>query len=188
MTMNSTLHGGKRVGAGRKKKSNIEKIENGNPGGRKLTEIDIGEDLEAVDMPPIKEYLYAPQRDGTTFAAKELFEETYKWLVRVKCADLVPTHLIEQYAISQARYIQCAEAVTKYGLIAKHPTTGGPIQSPYVNMASNFMKQSTCAWNQIYQIVKENSSVDFRYNNPRDDVMESLLNGTWWKEHGGRRR
>jgi hypothetical protein len=63
MTMNSTLHGGKRVGAGRKKKSNIEKIENGNPGGRKLTEIDIGEDLEAVDMPPIKEYLYAPQRD-----------------------------------------------------------------------------------------------------------------------------
>ena len=55
--MNSTLHGGKRVGAGRKKKSNIEKLENGNPGGRKLTEIDIGEDLEAVDMPPIKEYL-----------------------------------------------------------------------------------------------------------------------------------
>ena len=52
--MNSTLHGGKRVGAGRKKKSNIEKLENGNPGGRKLTEIDIGEDLEAVDMPPKK--------------------------------------------------------------------------------------------------------------------------------------
>jgi len=52
----------------------------------------------------------------------------------------------------------------------------------------HFMKQSTCAWNQIYQIVKENSSVDFHYNNPRDDVMESLLNGTWWEQHGGRRR
>ena len=37
--MNSVLHGGNRVRAGRKKKSNIEKIENGNPGGRKLTEI-----------------------------------------------------------------------------------------------------------------------------------------------------
>ena len=128
------------------------------------------------------------QRFNTDEILELLFEETYKWLVRVKCEKLVPTHLIEQYAISQARYIKCAEAVTKYGLIAKHPTTGGPIQSPYVNMASNFMKQSTCAWNQIYQIVKENSSVDFRYNNPRDDVMESLLNGTWWDQHGGRRR
>ena len=45
--MNSTLHGGKRVGAGRKRKSNIEKLENGNPGGRKLTTIDVGEDLSA---------------------------------------------------------------------------------------------------------------------------------------------
>ena len=25
-------------------------------------------------------------------------------------------------------------------------------------------------------------------SNPRDDVMESLLNGTWWDQHGGRKR
>ena len=55
--MNSTLHGGKRVGAGRKKKSNIEKLENGNPGGRKLKVIDTGEELESFDMPSVKEYL-----------------------------------------------------------------------------------------------------------------------------------
>ena len=186
--MNSTLHGGKRVGAGRKKKSNIEKLENGNPGGRTLKVIDTGEELESFDMPSVKEYLSEKQRDGSDFMAQEIYSEVFAWLCRVKCQHIVSEHLIEHFAVSQARYIQCEQAISKYGLIAKHPTTGGPIQSPYVNMANTFMKQITLAWTQIYQIVKENSTVDYRGTNPQDDMMEKLLNGTWEREQRAKRK
>ena len=74
--------------------------------------------------------------------------------------------------------------ITKYGVIAKHPTTGAPIQSPYVNVANQFMKAANLMWMQIYQVVKENSTVDLRSSDPRDDMMEKLLNGTWHKEYG----
>lgn len=42
--------GGKRPGAGRKKKSVIEKSKSGNPGGRPLEVLDIPE-MEGVTMP-----------------------------------------------------------------------------------------------------------------------------------------
>ena len=42
-------------------------------------------------------------------------------------------------------------------------------------MANTFMKQITLAWTQIYPIVKENSTVDYRGPNPQDDMMERLL-------------
>jgi hypothetical protein len=77
--------------------------------------------------------------------------------------------------MSVARWIQCEEAISKYGFLGKHPTSGNPIQSPYVAMSQSFMKQSTLAWLQIFQVVKENCTVDFRGPNPNDDMMERLL-------------
>lgn len=53
--------GGKRAGAGRKKKSNIEKVQTGNPGGRTLSMLDIPH-LEGVDMPSPNEYLSSEQK------------------------------------------------------------------------------------------------------------------------------
>jgi len=38
------------------------------------------------------------------------------------------------------------------------------------------MKQTNQCWYQIYQIVKENCSVEFGGSNPQDDLMERLLN------------
>ena len=181
MAKDGTLRGGKHIGKnGKYPKSNLEKYENNNPGGRKLEVIDTdseleGVDIEAVDMPPVKEYLFATQRDGSVFGAAEIYKEVWLWLKKVKCETIVSTHLIEQYAVSQARWIQCEEMITKLGMIAKHPTTGAPIQSPYVAMSHNFMKQTNLAWFQIYQIVKENSTVDYRGPNPNDSVMERLL-------------
>ena len=56
-----------------------------------------------------------------------------------------------------------------------HPTTGAAIASPYVSMSQSYMKQTNYCWMQIYQIVKENCSVEFSGNTPQDDVMERLL-------------
>ena len=37
------------------------------------------------------------------------------------------------------------------------------------------MNQANRLWNEIYQIVKENCSTEYRGANPQDDLMERLL-------------
>ena len=85
------------------------------------------------------------------------------------------TDLVEQYAVSVSRWIQCEECISEYGFLAKHPTTGNAIASPYVSMSQQYMKQVNQIWYQIYQVVKENCSVEWQGSTPQDDVMERLL-------------
>lgn len=180
MAKDGTLRGGVRTGQGRPKKALSEKMAAGNPGGRKLEVLDIPDgfdtpELEGVDMPPVKEYLSATQRDGKELCAADVFRRTWMWLKKLKCERMVNPQLIEQYAMSVARWLQCEQAITEYGFLGKHPTTKTPIQSPYVAMSQNYMKQTNIAWTQIFQIVKENCTVDYSGPNPEDDVMERLL-------------
>ena len=37
------------------------------------------------------------------------------------------------------------------------------------------MNQANRLWNEIFQIVKENCSVEYTGNSPQDDLMERLL-------------
>ena len=177
MSKDGTSRGGSRPGAGRKPKAVAEKYESGNPGGRKLTVIDFGEDavnLEGAEMPAVKEYLKSKQKDGSFNCAEAVFKETWEWLRKRKCDHLVTTQQIEQYAMSVARWVQCEEAVSEFGFLAKKPT-GTVISSPYVVMSREYMKQVNNAWFQIFQIVKENCSVEFSGPTPQDDAMERLL-------------
>ena len=91
------------------------------------------------------------------------------------CERLVNTNLIEQYAMSVSRWVQCETCISEYGFLAKHPTTGAAITSPYVGMSQNYLKQVNQCWYQIYQIVKENCSMEYGGANPHDDLMEHLL-------------
>ena len=77
--------------------------------------------------------------------------------------------------MSVARWIQCEMAISQFGFLAKHPTTGAAIPSPYVAMSHAFMKQINQSWYHIYQIVKENCTRTIPSNNPQDDIMERLL-------------
>ena len=83
--------------------------------------------------------------------------------------------MLESYAQISARYIYCEEKLSQYGMLAKHPTTSEPIASPFVKMSLDYMKQSSQIWYQIFQIVKENSTVDYKGANPKNDLMENLL-------------
>lgn len=73
-----------------------------------------------------------------------------------------------------ARYVQCEEAATTYGLLGKHPTTGGAITSPFVTMAQSFQKQANLLWSEIFEVVKQNSLTPYE-GMPQDDAMERLL-------------
>lgn len=166
--------GGKRAGAGRKKKSNLEKAKSGNLGGHNLQMLDIPH-MEGVDMPSPNEYLSREQKDGSILQAKEIYEETWQWLDKLNISQLVHPSLIERYAMSSARWIQCEEITSKLGFLSKHPTTGNPIPSPFINIGINYMNQALKFWNEIFQIVKENSSKEFDGLTPQDDMMERLL-------------
>ena len=177
MSKDGTNRGGARPGAGRKPKAISEKIASGNPGGRPLTVVDFGSEvahLAGSEMPPVKDYLKAKQKDGSVTCAEAIYTETWQWLQERKCDQLVTTQQIEQYAMSVARWIQCEEAVSEFGFLAKKPS-GTVISSPYVTMGREYMKQANAAWFQIFQVVKENCAVELSGKTPQDDVMERLL-------------
>lgn len=106
-------------------------------------------------MPPIKDYLKATQRDGTELRAGEVFLKTTLWLKENGCADVVTEQTVEQYAISIARWVHLEEMISKYGYIAKHPTTGAPMQSPYVTMAQAYAKQAMSIREEINRQIKD---------------------------------
>lgn len=135
-------------------------------------------ELEGADVPPVDEYLRAQQKCGKNLRAEHIFAQTMKWLKDIKCVGAVSKQLVEQYAMSVARWIQTEELISETGFLAKHPTTGQAIASPYVLMSQNYMKQVNQLWYQIYQIVKERCSEGILEET--DDPMERLL-----RERGG---
>ena len=172
MAKDGTARGGARMGAGRKTKALAEKISEGQ--AATVMEFTDTAQFQGEDIPPIKDYLKARQKVGS-LCAEEVYNETWKWLKERGCAAIVNVQLVEQYAMSVSRWIQCEECISEYGFLAKHPTTGAACAPPYVAMAQQYMKQTNQIWYQIFQVVKENCSVDFQGPTPQDDVMERLL-------------
>jgi hypothetical protein len=187
-------HGGARIGAGQKKKPLAVKLQDGNPGRRPLDVVVFPTaDLTGEDMPPPQDYLAAKQKDGGGTIAVEVYGKTWRWLKERSCAHLIPPQVLENYAQTVGRWVQCEEAISAYGFLSNvneyersscavhtiakqlHTTTGAPIPSPFVSMSQSFMKQANSLWFQIYQIMRENCAAPFEGKSPQDDVMERLL-------------
>lgn len=60
-------------------------------------------------------------------------------------------------------------------MLARHPTTGNAIASPYVSMSQAYMKQVNQIWYQIYSIIQDNGSAEIDELDPQDLMMEKLL-------------
>lgn len=171
MAKDGTMRGGQRPNTGPKGKSLAEKIAE----GKISVELPEPMDIEGYDMPPVKEYLKAKQRNGGDLIAEEVYRETWEWLSKCDCAHIVNVQLLTNYAMSVARWVQCEEAISEFGLLAKHPTTGNPIASPYVSMSRDYMKQVNQLWYPISQVVRENALSPSTDISPQDKLMEKLL-------------
>lgn len=167
MAKDGTNRGGVRVGAGRKRKSLDEKILEGQS-------VDAIKPVASDDMPPPKDYLSSVQKDGEKLCAAEIYSETWLWLKSRGCENLIDNQLIEQYAMCVARWRQCEQAVSRFGLRGRHPTTGGEMTSVYVKMAQDYLKLIAQLRYQIYSAVKENSTLENLPYEGNDD-MENLL-------------
>ncbi|WP_338117087.1 P27 family phage terminase small subunit [Veillonella magna] len=151
MAKDGTNRGGRRVRAGDKPMSVAEKIQRGRevrvmnndipsftPTELDAVDLPEGAVMNGVDMPKPSEYLSAKQKNGIPLGADEIYKETWRWLKERNCEKLVNKRLIEAYAQAFARYIQCEEATSTYGLLGKHPTTGGVMGSPFVQMSQQY--------------------------------------------------
>ena len=186
MAKDGTNRGGRRVRAGDKPDALADKITQGKTAkriefpvfeGDELESADLSTEaveLEGFDMPRPDEYLSAVQKDGKTLGADKIYTETWQWLKERGCERLVNNRLLESYSEAFARFIQCEKAVSAYGLVGRHPTTGGAIASPFVTMSMQFQKQANLLWYEIFDIVKQNCTSNFT-GNPQDDMMEILL-------------
>lgn len=186
MARDGTQRGGRRAKAGSKPHAAAEKIQKGKQvkvmsnhiPELEVTELDAvdlpdGVILEGMDMPKPSDYLSTLQKDGQPLGADDIYKEIWLWLKERNCDKLVNKRLIESYAQAFARYIQCEQAMSNYGLLGKHPTTGGVITSPFVQMSVQFQKQANLLWYEIYDIVKQNCTEVFE--DTGNDMMERLL-------------
>lgn len=186
MARDGTNRGGRRVRAGDKPAPAAEKIQKGqqvqilkndiptlSPTELEAVDLPEGAVMNGVDMPKPSDYLSARQKNGVPLGADEIYKETWLWLKERNCEKLVNPRLIEAYSQAFARYIQCEEATSTYGLLGKHPTTGGVITSPFVQMSQQYQKSANLIWYEIYDIVKQNCTEVFE-DNP-NDTMELLL-------------
>lgn len=175
MAKDGTNRGGHRFNPGGKpRKPLIEKIEDGDLNASVITLPDTVE-LSGEDMPPVKSYMKANQRDGKPFFAEEIYRDTWNWLKARGVTRVINVQLVEEYAMAVARWIQTEEAISEFGLLAKHPTTKAAIASPYVSMSQQYMKTVNQLWYQIYTIVKDNCETSYSGPTPQDDAMERLL-------------
>lgn len=186
MAKDGTNRGGRRVKAGGKPASLADKIASGKS-ARVFEPFDFDVDdnfepddfvnmpeLEGENIPKPSDYLSAEQKDGTHLKADKIFKETWIWLKKRKCESFVNPRLVEAYSQAFARYVQCEEAISKFGFLGKHPTTGAAIANPFVQMSVSFGKQANLLWYEIFDIVKQNCTTEFN-DTPQDNVMELLL-------------
>lgn len=184
MARDGTNRGGRRPRSGPGKDALADKLLKGRPA--EVMEFHMaaledcampeGADMEGEDIPKPSDFLSAMQTDGKTLGADIIYNETMEWLKKRGCAGLINPRQVESYSEAFARYIQCSKAVSKYGLLGKHPTTKVAIASPMVTMALQYQKQANLMWYEIFSVVKENNLKPYE-GMPGGDMMEQILNG-----------
>jgi phage terminase small subunit len=158
--------GGKRPGSGRPRKSLAENLLDGNPGRRPLKVVQLNKAQRMRGVPEPPEYL--------SMTGREIFSRTVDWLADTGCLDqILPAH-IEEYAQCKARWLECEAFIARFGLLAKHPKTGLPCPSPYIDISVQYLKAADTAWGRIHEIVKSNCTEEFKPT-PHADAMSRLL-------------
>lgn len=178
MAKDGTVRGGARLGAGRPSAPTYEKILDGKPASVVVlptADLDVEDNLQGEDMPKVADYMRDTQHSGYALHAEEIMKETWRWLKKRACDHLITEQQVNMYAMACGRWIQAERALSEYGFLAKHPTTGNPIPSPFVAMSEKFSKQATAAWYQIYSTVERNCLQDYSGPAPHEALMASLL-------------
>lgn len=172
MAKDGTQRGGLRIGAGKKPKRLEEKILEGKAEPVEAT-VPLVTSASHKKMPQLKKFMTAEQKNGEQLQTKKIYSEMWTWLAARGCENLVDNQLLEQYSMAVARWQQCEDYISHYGLLGEHPTTGGEMVSVYVKMAQDWQKQINQLRYQIYAAVRDNATGVTASD--QNDLMEGLL-------------
>ena len=176
MSKDGTQRGGLRIGSGRKRKSIEEKILEGRADENDFAENknDFPQINAESSIAPPKDFLSDEQFNGGTTYAEEIYRETCEWINGHGCAGIVSKSIVENFAQTTARHIQCERLISGTGLLSAHPLTGKPTSSPLIKSSLEYLKQSNILWQMIFAAVRDNSSKGV-VGNEQNDIMENLL-------------
>jgi hypothetical protein len=168
-------HGGKRPGAGRKKKPLADKILEGTTKQHKPKVLNIPE-IGASPLPEAPEYMRVLVAAGVSNdipRMKDVFEETANWLKTTNCLHLINPQLITQYAILTTRWLECEDIVSRALIVKTH--NKDIIANPMAAQALQYKKAADIAWDKIWAIITQNCEQDFGGRDPQANLMEKLL-------------
>ncbi len=167
-------HGGKRAGAGRKKKPLTDKILEGSVKKHKPKVLDLP-GLEASDAPEPPDYLEHFNSGDVSEdipSMQNVFYEVTDWLEKTGCLHLISPVLITEYALLKTRWLECEALVAN---VLLYPDRNGSLWvNPMAELGLKYYKSADIAWSKIWNIVAQNSEVSFG-NDPQADFMEKLL-------------
>ena len=95
MAKDGTARGGARIGSG-KKPTNKKKVEVLTTTFDDMSDFITPDEIEGVEVPPIKDYLKAKQKNGKDLYAQDIFKTTYLWLKKRGCETLVGNQWLVQ--------------------------------------------------------------------------------------------
>ena len=178
--------GGARKGAGRKPKPLSERLADGNRGHRPLKQVQVkGAEINGKrPKPPLFLEITTQGKNNKYGSAVDFFEEIVDWLEPTGCIHLIPATLIAQFALAKYFLLDVGELVGKMGVInyksksrGRSGGTGGGADELEITAAakgfSEYLKNVTESWNQIYAIVRDNSTALIK-NPEMDFVMKTI--------------
>ena len=121
------------------------------------------------NYPKCDPFLNEKQSETVPLNAKKIYDALADWLEERGHTGVQPK-LVEEYALSYARWRQAEKLVSKNGLLAPHPTTGADIASPLVSVANMYYKQMHTAWYAIWDVIRQSGEQP-----AEKDEMEQLL-------------
>jgi hypothetical protein len=170
-------HGGARTGCGRKKMTEVKKQLYGKVPVKSKEKILQCAELIPDYCPEPHAYMSMATKNAGENLSKQIYSEIYGWLKNRKCEHLVQPQLIEQYALSYARYAQAETAIHQFGLLSKNQNSGNAEPSPFIDISQTYLKQSQSIWLSIYATIKDTCGQYSGEDSPEDDLMEKLLSG-----------
>ncbi|GHV44326.1 hypothetical protein FACS189492_0480 [Clostridia bacterium] len=174
-------HGGKRAGSGRPRKPLAEKILEGNPGKRKPKVLDIPscDDIPLPELPDYLRHLVAAGVDNSIPNTEKIFADTVDFLQGTGCLHLINPQLIHRYVLNTVRWLECEDVVSRVIAFKGHNKDLMP--NPMSDQAIRYQKAADTVWAQIWEIVRNNSEVNYG-SDSSGDVMEALLNSAWRRD------
>lgn len=148
--------GGYRPGAGRPKKSPMQKLLDGNPGKRPLMFLDFSDCEELPSVPP----------KWLTNNGKEVYREVREWLAKIGCLKGIMPYHLEEYAHCRSRWKECEDVIMRTSVLSKEIDVVA-----VATLAEKYMNLTNVVWQKIFATVRESKLKTWDMKTPNDECV-----------------